>query len=162
METSSIEDAIGSNHLTHHTHLNSPYPNTPTCAYCTGPRPTKDCNNLQQPPKCNTCGSKHPTFSYKCKSRPEPNFENLRLAVPIRIPEPAPQTPPITSMSQPITISQFLTFITVVLQNLYPFQRHEVLNHLQFAARTVLNANLLATYSGPYVLVHTHPLETAV
>jgi len=118
--------------------------------------------SLQQPPKCNTCAEKHPNFIYKCKGRPTPKPENPGLVVPIRTPETNTLIPRITSMTQPISTSQFLTFITVTLQNLYPFQHQEVLHHLQFAARTILNTNLQATYSGPYVFVHTNILEREV
>jgi len=53
---------------TYNDHPTSHCPNTPKCGYCTGPHTTKDCSNLQHPPKCNTCGQQHPTFSYDYSS----------------------------------------------------------------------------------------------
>jgi len=45
--------------------------------------PPKTSNNLQHPPKCNTCGQHHPTYSYKCRNRPEPTPENPGLDISV-------------------------------------------------------------------------------
>lgn len=142
----------------HHT-INCP--NESKCGYCTGPHQTRDCSNLRRPPKCNTCGEQHPTFSYKCKGRPTGESIKPEFIVPIRPTEQQPNSPPI-SPTQPITLEQLLTFFTITLQNLYPLQRPHVLSQIQYAARTTFNLNFHATYSGPYVHFHLSSLETAV
>lgn len=140
--------------------------NDAKCGFCTGPHNTKTCPNMQQPPKCTTCGEAHPTFSYKCKARPAAEPTKPELTVPIRVPETQPQSntthTTIASVYQPITIDQFLRFITVTLQNIHPFQRHHILQQIQYAARTTLHVNFQATYSGPYAHFHSHALETEV
>lgn len=65
-------------------------------------------------------------------------------------------------MSQPITFAAFLTFITVALQNLYPFQRSDVLQQLKFASPAIVRTNPLAPYSGMYVHIDTNLLEAEV
>jgi len=117
---------------------------------------------MQQPPKCTTCNDNHPTFSYKCKARPPAQPDKPELIVPIRTAETQTQAmPPITSVYQPITIDQLLAFITVVLQNIHPFQRHHILAQIQYAAKTTLHIAFNATYSGPYAHFHASA-ETAV
>lgn len=97
--------------------------NNRTYAYWTGPHNTKDCNKHEQLPKCNTCGDKTPTFRYKCKRRRESNLCRQGLAVPPRLNENTSRTSRVTFISQPFTVAQKLTFITVVFQNFYPFLR---------------------------------------
>ena len=144
-------------------HPTAKCPNETKCGYCSGTHPTKNCPNMQQPPKCTTCNETHPTFSYKCKARPAPEPDKPELIVPIRTTEaPTQEIPPITSVYQPITIDQFLAFITVVLQNIHPFQRHHVLNQIQYAAKTTLHVSFNATYSGPYAHFHANAQSTEV
>lgn len=146
-------------------HPTSKCTNTLKCGFCTGNHSTKTCPNLQQPPTCNTCGDHHTTFSYKCKARPEPDPAKPELIVPIRTPETKTQfTTPVTSVHQPLSIEQLLTFLTVALQNIHPFQRHNIIQQIQYAAKTILNVNFTATYSGPYAYFHAHAYgqETAV
>ena len=69
---------------------------------------------------------------------------------------------PITSVFQPITIDQVLALLTVALQNIHPFERPYILQQIQYAAKTTLNVNFTATYSGPYAHFHASALETAV
>ena len=89
-------------------------PNEPKCGYCTGSHKTKDCTNLQFPPKCTTCGESHSTFSYKCKGRPQLEPDTPAYIAPLRLPEQS-QQPPITSNQEPITVEQVLTLITLTL-----------------------------------------------
>jgi hypothetical protein len=147
----------------YNSHQTSQCPNDLKCGYCTGSHSTRACTNLQQPPKCTTCGDQHPTFSYKCKARPAAEPDKPDLIVPIRIPETQPkETVAITSVYQPITIDQLLRFITVALQNIHPFQRQQIVQQIQYAAKTTLNVHFNATYSGPYVHIHASALETEV
>lgn len=137
--------------------------NQPTCAFCSGPHGTKVCPNMHSPPKCNTCNEQHPTFSYKCKGRPTPETSKPELVVPIRTHEASTQaSEPTVSIHQPITIEKVLALITLVLQNIHPFQRHHILQQVQYAARTILQVSFTATYSGPYAYFHTTAHETAV
>jgi len=79
-----------------------------------------------------TCEDAHPIFSYKCKARPAAEPTKSELTVPIRFPETQPQhNTSIASVYQPLTIDQFLRFITVTLQNIHPFQRHHILQQIQ-------------------------------
>jgi hypothetical protein len=118
---------------------------------------------MKQPPKCNTCGEQHPTFSYKCKARPAPEPTKPELIVPIRSTETnTAETPPVTSVYQPITIAQLLSFITITLQNIHPFQRPFILQQIQHAAKSAFNVHFKATYSGPYAYFHASALETQV
>jgi hypothetical protein len=136
--------------------------NTIKCGYCSEAHLTNICPNMQQPPKCTTCNENHPTFSYKCKARPAPEPTKPELIVPIRTTETPTQTAsPVTSVYQPITIDQLLAFLTVVLQNIHPFQRQHVLTQIQYAAKTTLHVSFNATYSGPYAHFHAYA-ETAV
>lgn len=89
--------ATGSNHLTHYLcypldasdttnsiHILSQHIKTILNMH-TEHVATKYCNNPHQPWTRNTCESKRPTFSYKCKSRGKPYPENPGLAALIRI-----------------------------------------------------------------------------
>jgi len=117
----------------HHT---SKCPNDIKCGYCSEAHNTKSCRNMQQPPKCTTCGDLHPTFSYKCKTRPAPETCKPELIVSIRTTEAQQSIK--TSVFQPITIDQVLTIdqvqvlriITVTLQNIHPFQRPFILQQI--------------------------------
>jgi len=91
-------------------------PNQAKCGYCSGPHQTKNCDNAQQPPKCSQCGEQHPTFSYKCKGRPQPEVDNPHFTVPLRLPA---QTQTTSTLPSP-TIEQIVAFITLTLQNLHP------------------------------------------
>jgi len=66
----------------------------------------------------------------------------------------------VTSIAQSLSVAQVLAFTTLVLQNIHPFQRHHILQHIQYAARTVLKVNFNATYSGPYAHYHSTVYET--
>jgi len=147
----------------YNTHHTSQCQNDIKCGYCSGPHNTKSCTNMKQPPKCTTCGESHPTFSYKCKARPAPEPNKPELIVPIRTTETKqPETIAVTSVYQPISISQVLAFITVALQNIHPFQRPFILQQIQHAAKTIFNVSFNATYSGPYAHFHASALETEV
>ena len=137
--------------------------NQPKCGYCSGTHLTRDCTNIQQPPKCSTCAEQHPTYSYKCKSRPTPLETQPELVVPIRTHDRENQTDHATvSQDQPVTIGHLLSFFTLTLQNIHPFLRPLILHHVQHAAKTIFHINFHATYNGPYAHFHSHPLETAV
>jgi len=105
-----------------------------------------------------------PTTPYicKCKKPPEPTPDNPGLVLPLRPSEPKPCNPHIVSPSQLISIHQFISFITITLQNFYQLKKNNVLSHLQIEARAVLKINLQPTYSRPYIYVHTKQIETIV
>ena len=129
-------------------HPTNKCPNTPTCGYCSGKHKTKDCTNLQNPPKCANCDEPHPSFSYKCKGRPTIEPDKPAYIAYLRLPEEP--TPP-QLIQQPITIEQLLRFLTITLQNLFPFDRENALREIQYAAQEIFKLTLHATYSGPYV-----------
>jgi len=83
--------------------------------------------------------------------------------MPIRTLEATTQaTTPVTYMAQPISVAQVLAFTTLVLENIHPFQRHHILQQIQYAARTVLKVNFNATYSEPHAHFHSTVYETEV
>jgi len=135
--------------------------NQPKCGFCSGNHPTRQCSNLQLPPKCSTCNQSHPTYSYQCKARPPPEPAKPDLIVPLRVseqttePEINIEKHPI--LSQPITIEQLLSFITLTLQNIQPAHRPHILEQVQTAAKQVFQVKFHATYSGPYVHFVTVP-----
>ena len=145
---------------TYNSHPTSACPNTPKCAFCSAPHETRSCPNLAQPPKCAQCSDPHPTYSYKCKSRPPPEPSKPELTVPLRTTSSPPTPPP--SPSQPITIHQLLSFVTLALQNTHPFLRPLILQNVQHAARNIFGIHFFATYSGPHVHFSSQPLESLV
>jgi len=94
---------------TYNDHFTRNFPNQLKFGYSTEQHNTKECTSIQQPSKCSQCGEPHPTFSYKCKNRPQPNSETPGFTVPLRIPEPT-QQPATHSVLSPVTVEQLLTF----------------------------------------------------
>ena len=135
-------------------------PNPPKCGFCTGPHATRQCTNTQLPPKCSTCDQPHPTYSYQCKSRPQPETTKPDLVVPLRVTEQppnhiSPDKHPI--LQEPITVEQLLSFVTLTLQNVQPSQRPHILQQIQNSAQQVFHVTFHATYSGPFVHFVTAP-----
>lgn len=145
---------------TYNQHLTKDCPNQIKCGYCSGPHGTRNCPNVQAPPKCNTCAESHPTYSYKCKAKPEAHPEKPELVVPDRTVDSSTQ--PNNSLRHPITVEDLLRFITITLQNIHPFQRSHILTQIQHAAKILFNIQLNATYSGPHTHFQIYSLETQV
>jgi len=122
----------------------------PICGYCSENNLTKSCTNLQNPPKCNTCDEQHPTYSFKCKGKPKPNAENNMSVVPLRIPEPNTAQVNNSSLAVPTT-EQIIQFITLTLQNLYPFNKETILFKIQQAAQQIFKVKPQTTYSSHHV-----------
>ena len=145
----------------YNSHPTAQCPNQLKCGYCSGQHATKSCPNLQLPPKCNTCNDTHPTFSYKCKAKPAPEPGKPELIVPIRTHIASTACDPVpVSPCQPVTVDQLLSFLTLAMQNIHPFDRPFVLQQIQFAAKSIFHVTFNATYSGPYA--HFHARETSV
>jgi len=144
---------------TYNQHQTKDCPNTPICGHCKENHSTSNCTNLQKPPSCFTCNQNHPTYSYKCQQRPAPLPDKPELTVPIRTTDKS--TAPDNSLKHPITIEDLLRFITVVLQNIHPFQRNHILNQITIAGKSIFGVHLNATYSGPYAHFSVKPIENA-
>jgi len=151
---------------TYNEHTTAKCTKQPKCGFCAGPHNTRQCTNLQEQPKCSQCNEPHPTYSYKCKAKPAPEEQKPHLVVPVRTHEKTDQTTSTsaqpTSIYQPVTIEQMLGFITMALQNIHPFLRPHILQQVQYAAKSILQVNFNATYSGPYVHFHASHYETTV
>ncbi|MBK5647728.1 MAG: hypothetical protein I4N51_12085 [Acinetobacter sp.] len=76
--------------------------------------------------------------------------------VPLRIPEP--NTAQVNNSSLPVpTTEQIIQFITLTLQNLYPFNKATILFKIQQAAQQISKVKPQATYSGHHVFFSFSP-----
>lgn len=145
---------------TYNLHSTDKCPNTPVCSHCRGPHSITKCEHLAATPICNTCQSDHPTYSYKCKSKPEPLPDHPPSVAPILTKDPI--TLSTNSQFPLVTTEALLRFITLTLQNIHPYQRPFILAQIDRAAQLVFQANMKATYSGLHAHFHFERRETLV
>jgi hypothetical protein len=124
---------------------------------------TRQWKNLQQPPKCSQYHKAHLTYSHKCKDRHTAAEEKPYIVVLLKTQEKTDQATSTnvqsTCVYQPVTIEQMLAPMTMSLQNIRPFVKSHILQQIQYAARTILQVNFNASYSGPCVYFHASHIK---
>lgn len=141
-------------------HSTDKCPNNPVCSHCRGAHTISKCDQLAAKPICNTCSSDHPTYSYKCKEKPEPIPNHPPSVAPVITKDPI--TFPTNSHFQPVTTEALLRFITLTLQNIHPYERPFILSQIERAAHMVFQATMRTTYSGLHAHFQFERRETLV
>lgn len=116
--------------------------------FCTVSNKTKDCTNLQLHQNATYVETNMPPLVTSTKSALEVNGTHLPTSHHFVLPNQSTKQTPITSNKQSITFEENLTLVP---QNLLPFDRKKVLQLIQHATKETFKADFKATYSKPYV-----------